>query len=281
MRGVVEMLTIDNTIHLFFQNILLLSILLLFVGFLVIYRRTVKTGFKLFGASLFFIFKNPAVLFFAIMRLVLCALLDILFLTWFFPETGWRAFITDSIQKLMGVMESMCLPGVPYGVIILFLFFVAGFLMSVATIHYVLAKLQSQIEPSPYSINVAICSLPQISIWSAICAIVYYGIITKQLFLLPFMIFLTFFVPAAIAKGSATFANSLIKSVQIMREAFGKTLIFLLIFGFIELFLGIGTLQKNLILTAGLYLLLAVLFTLRDIFKAMIVYNIKSEFNRP
>jgi hypothetical protein len=259
-------------------NILSVLMLLLLVGFIIVYRHTVKTGLKLFGESLFFIYQNPAVLIFAIMRLILCALLDIAFLAWFFPETGWRAFITHPIQKLVGLFEHMCLPGVPYGVIILFLFFTAGLLMSVATIHYVLARLQQRIEPSPYSINVAISSLPQISIWSVLYAIVYFGIVTKQLFLLPIMTMLTFFVPAAIAQGSTNFANSLIKSVQMMRDAFGKTVIFLLLFGLLELILGVGTLQKSSVLSIVLYLLLAIFITLRDVFKAMVVYRMDAKF---
>ena len=275
------MLTTQQMTNFSLGNILSLLILLVLIGFLIIYRRTVKSGLSLFGNSLFFVIQYPAVLIFALMRFGLFALLDIAILTWFFPDMGWRAFITHPAQKLFGLFEHMCLPGLPCGVVILFLFFAAGLLMSVATTHYVLSRLQQQGEPSPYSINVAIYNLPQILIWSALYAVVYYGIMTKQLFLLPFTVILTFFVTTAIAQGSASIANSLIRSVQIMRVVFGKTIVFLMLFGLVEFILGVSTLQKNLIIPVIISCLLTILITVKDIFKALVVHNMGAEDHRP
>lgn len=274
------MLTIEQIANLSFGNILSLLILLVLIGFIIIYRKTVMNGLSLFGKSLLFVFQYPAVLIFTAMRFVVFALLDIVILTWFFPEMGWRAFITNPLQKLFSLFDHTFVPGLQYGVIILFVFFVAGILISVATTHYVLARLQQQVEPSPYSINVAMYNMPQILIWSAVYAIVYFGIVTKQLFLLPFMVLLTFFITAAIAQGSTTITNSLIRSVQFMQAAFGQTIVFLLGLGLLELVLGVGTLQKNLIIPVVISSLLTVLITVKDIFKAFVVYNLNAKFNR-
>lgn len=269
------MLTIDQITKLSFGNILSLLILLVLIGFIIIYRKTVKDGLTLFAKSLYFIFQYPTTLIFAVMRFVLFALLDIAILTWFFPDMGWRDFIANPLQKLFSLFERICVPGLPYGVIILFLFFVAGILISVATTHYVLARLQQQSEPSPYSVNVAMYNLPQILIWSMLYAIFYFGVVTKQLFLLPFIVILTFFVTAAIAKGANTITISLIKSLQFMQAAFGRTVVFLLMLGLVELILGLGTFQKNLTVSVFISFLLTILITVKDIFKALVVNNLK------
>jgi len=252
------------------NNISWLIASFILIAFMVIYRNALKDGLVFFGRSLLFIARYPAVLSFTLLRLVMFALLDVAIFAWFFPNMGWKSFMTQPIQRLFSIFQQMCLPVLPCGFIIVFLFLLVGFLVSIATVHYVLARVSNQAETSPYSINVAILSMPQILAWSMLYAPVYYGILTKQPFLLPLMLLLTFFVTVAIAQGYKNIAQTLIRAIQIMQANIGKVLIFGVLFGLIGLTAGVAILQGYRYLSIICYCVLAILVTIRDIFKALV-----------
>lgn len=226
------------------------------------------------GNSFKFVFRNPSILVFVLIRISLF-LVVYLALSYYFPDLYRQAFMNEPFYKLFGLFKDMCLPGIPCGMLFLYLFFIISLILNIGTISYAQAVLQQQKACALYSLNIIWHSWRQILGWSLVYTPVYFGILTKQFLLLPFIFLLTFFITPVIAQGGQNFGDNLIKSINYMKNKLGAAILFVLIFTAILLlavFLFIYLAATKLVLAEIiLALMLAGLVTLKDIFKIIVV----------
>ena len=234
----------------------------------------IKDSFIVIGNSFKFILKNPSILIFALIRISLF-LVVYLALSYYFPDLYRQAFMNEPFYKLFGLFKDMCLPGIPCGMLFLYLFFIISLILNICTISYTQAVLQQQKACALYSLNIIWHSWRQVLGWSLVYTPVYFGVLTKQFLLLPFIFLLTFFMTPVIAQGGQNFGDNLIKSINYMKNNLSASILFVLIFTTILLqtiFLFIYLSATRLVLAEViLALMLAGLVTLKDVFKIMVV----------
>ena len=232
-----------------------------------------------------FILSHPKVLMFSLYRLLAYGLIYRV-LIYFLPEMQLVNLLKDTSSASM--MPKTCMSFLPCDFLIFSLFFMTGLLLSVATCRFVFASSnQKSLNTSSY-FNLNWLAILFVTL---ILAPIYFFIfkyfiftpnIATLLYLLtpaPLLILLLFWLPTfliapQIAINHYSLRTILINSWQIVSQNWGKISLFIIIFyllaeiGIFVFLNAVSTNQLLVLLIVGT--LLAILVTIKDVFKAII-----------
>lgn len=251
-----------------------------------------RNYFVAIGDTFKFILQHPAVLIFTLLRIVLFGLIYVI-TTYLWPELQLEGMLKSSAP----FFQKNCFSDLPCGLLILYAFLAAGLEVGLATSRYVQTALKQAhalgFQPIAFSKNLMVGL-----IWSLIITPCYFYIFKHFLtmpnvapllyFLTPIPLLMilvvllpTFFLEPVLMQNNQSNSKNLVSmrsvltnALQVMRNNFGKTILFILIFyvlAEVAVFVLLNAVSEQLVLTQVLVGLgLAILITVKDVFKTLV-----------
>lgn len=243
-----------------------------------------KNYFVAIGDTFRFMLNHPAILGFTLLRLILFGLIYLVAI-YFYSDLQLEMILKDAAP----VFQTNCFGLVPCGLLVLYFFLAAGLAVSLATSRYVQAALRQKnisgflvrfdqqllagcllsliLTPGYFYIFKHFMTMPNI-------APLLYFLTPIPLLMLLIVILPSFFLEPVLMQNNYGMLPTLTGALQVLRNNFGKTILFIIIFYVLAeagMFVLLNAVNYQLILIQVLVCFgLAVLVTIKDIFKTLV-----------